>query len=131
MDTLSEGWNVVCQDESIFVYDSVIRSVWAIKGSKPRVKITGSHKKTFIFGSLSLDGRQLFRQYSQMNAKIFVTIHPPITSSPSKTEKSIYNDPLTTLYSKLTKFSINQRGLLWNVKRLSQFMNLDQRQLLI
>ncbi|MDY6965603.1 MAG: transposase, partial [Halobacteriota archaeon] len=52
--------------------DSVIRSVWAIKGSKPRVKITGSHKKTFIFGSLSLDGRQLFRQYSQMNTKIFL-----------------------------------------------------------
>lgn len=72
MDTLPQGWNVVCQDETIFVYDSIIRSVWALKGSKPRVKITGSHRMTFVFGALSLDGRQLFRQYSQMNAKVFL-----------------------------------------------------------
>lgn len=67
LDYLPEGWIVVCQDESIFVYDCVIRSVLALKGCKPRVKITGSHKKTFVFGALSLDGQSLFRQYSDMN----------------------------------------------------------------
>jgi transposase len=36
------------------------------------VKITGSHKKTFLFGSISLDGRQLFRQYDEMNGKTFL-----------------------------------------------------------
>ena len=72
LDTVPKGWNIVCQDESIFVYDGVIRSVWALKGSKPRVKITGFHKKMFVFGLVSLDGRQLFRQYSQMNASVFL-----------------------------------------------------------
>lgn len=50
----------------------MIRSVWALKGSKPTVLITGSHRKTFLFGALSLDGRQMFRQYQQMNGKDFV-----------------------------------------------------------
>jgi len=72
LDALPKGWTVVCQDESIFVYDCVIRSVWALKGSKPIVKITGSHKMTFVFGALSLDGHQLFRQYSEMNGDIFL-----------------------------------------------------------
>lgn len=72
MDALPEGWSAVCEDESVFIYDAKIRKVWALKGSKPRVKITGSHKKTFLFGSLSLDGRQLFRQYDEMNGKTFL-----------------------------------------------------------
>ena len=72
MDILSKEWNVVCEDESIFIYDSVIRAVWALKGSKPKVWITGSHKKTFVFGALSMDGHQLFRQYPNMNGDIFL-----------------------------------------------------------
>lgn len=72
MDILSKEWNVVCEDESIFIYDSVIRAVWALKGSKPKVWITGSHKKTFVFDALSMDGRQLFRQYPNMNGDIFL-----------------------------------------------------------
>jgi transposase len=50
----------------------VVKKVWALKGSKPRVRITGSHKKSFVFGSLSLDGRQLFRQFDEMNSKTFL-----------------------------------------------------------
>ena len=69
MDTLPEGWDVACEDESVFIYGAKIKKVWALKGSKPRIKITGSHKKTFLFGSLSLSGRQLFRQYDEMNGK--------------------------------------------------------------
>ena len=72
MGAIPKGWNVVCEDESIFIYDSVIRYVWALKGSKPRVKITGSHKMTFVFGSLSIDGRKLFRQYPKMNSDVFL-----------------------------------------------------------
>ena len=34
--------------------------------------ITGAHKKTFVFGSLSMDGRQMFRQYPKMNGEIFL-----------------------------------------------------------
>jgi transposase len=69
---LPNGWNVVCEDESIFVYDSIIRTVWAIKGSKPRVLVTGSHKKTCIFGALSIDGYQMFRQYLTINSDNFL-----------------------------------------------------------
>ena len=70
--SLPEGWDVIEQDESIFIYDAIVRKVWALKGSKPRVKVTGSHQKSFVFGALSLSGRQLFRQYSEMNSGIFI-----------------------------------------------------------
>jgi len=72
LGNVPKGWNVICQDESIFVYDCVIRFVWALKGSRPIVKITGSHDKTFVFGALSLDGRQLLRQYPTMNSDGFL-----------------------------------------------------------
>jgi hypothetical protein len=42
------------------------------KGSKSRVKMTGSYKKIFLFGSLSLGGKQLFQQYDEMNGKTFL-----------------------------------------------------------
>jgi hypothetical protein len=48
-DTLQEGWSVACQDESVFIYDAVIKKVWALKGSKPRVKVTGSPQEDFSF----------------------------------------------------------------------------------
>ena len=54
---------IFVQDESIFVYDSLVRKKWTAKRVRPKVIITGSHQKTCVFGTLSLDGRQLFRQY--------------------------------------------------------------------
>jgi transposase len=59
-------------DESIFVYDSVVRHAWVKKGSKPIVLKTGSHKKTFLFGALCSDGRQMFRQAEGINGEEFV-----------------------------------------------------------
>jgi hypothetical protein len=61
---LERGLNVVRKDESIFVYDSVLRYVWAKRGSELVVSTTGSHRRTCFFGVLSIDGRQLFRQRS-------------------------------------------------------------------
>jgi hypothetical protein len=49
------------------VYDSILRAVWAKKGSKPIIMTTGSHRKTYVFGALSLDKRQMFRQYKHIN----------------------------------------------------------------
>jgi hypothetical protein len=55
------GWNIIVQDESIFVYDYVVRrKKWIIVDKRPIVTVTGSHKKTIVFGSLSLEGKQLF-----------------------------------------------------------------------
>ena len=72
INSLPQGWTAVCQDESTMIYDSVVRAVWAKKGSTPIVLTTGSHKKTFLFGALSLAGKQLFRQYEKMNGDKFI-----------------------------------------------------------
>ena len=57
------GFTIVSSDESFFFYDSLVRRVWIDKEKRPVVRITGSHKHSCIFGAISLDGKQLFRQY--------------------------------------------------------------------
>jgi len=64
---------VVCEDESIFTYDSVLRCVWAKRGSEPFVLTTGSHRRTCIFGAISIDGMQLFRQYANIDGENFLS----------------------------------------------------------
>ena len=66
------GWTVVCEDESIFIHDSVSRYVWAKEGSEPIVLTTGSHRRTCAFGALSLGGRQLFRRYANVDGENFL-----------------------------------------------------------
>jgi len=61
----------VSLDESHFIYDSLIRRVWIEGSSRPVVMVTGSHKRSCVFGALSLDGRQLFRQYDGFNEDTF------------------------------------------------------------
>ena len=63
----------ICMDESVFVYDSVVRKVWTKKGSMPRIVTTGSHRKIFEFGSVALDSSTLFRFYGRMNSGIFIS----------------------------------------------------------
>ena len=63
---------VIVEDESIFTYDVKIRAVWAIKGSKPIILTTGSHRKTCWFGALAEDGTQLFRQYTTADSDSFL-----------------------------------------------------------
>src|SRR3989344_1531110 len=60
------------EDESIFIYDVKVRKVWAIKGSRPRILTTGSHRKICWFGALSDDGRQLFRKYPTADSDSFL-----------------------------------------------------------
>lgn len=63
----------LCMDESVFIYDSIVKKVWAKKGSKPRIMTTGSHEKVFEFGSVALDGSTLFRSYDYMNSRVFIS----------------------------------------------------------
>ena len=63
----------ICMDESVFVYDSVVRKVWAKKGRKPRIVTTGSHRKIFEFGSVAMDSSTLLRSYGKMNSGIFIS----------------------------------------------------------
>ena len=61
------------RDESIFVYDYVVRrKKWISADKRPIVTVTGSRKKTIVFGCLSKDGKQLFKQYDKFNSYTFV-----------------------------------------------------------
>jgi hypothetical protein len=62
---------MVCMDESFFIYDSLVRRVWIRKDSRPVVTVTGSHRHSVLYGALSLDGRQLFRQYDDFDGESF------------------------------------------------------------
>jgi transposase len=46
--------------------------MWTPRNIRPVVTITGSHQKTCVFGVLSIDGIQFFRQYSTFNQDTFL-----------------------------------------------------------
>ncbi|MDR4492344.1 MAG: transposase [Candidatus Nitrosocosmicus sp.] len=82
MDTQHEkkkDFTIVSLDESFFFYDSMVRRVWIDREKRPMVKITGSHQHSCLFGAISMDHRQLFRQYDKFNTQTFLnflkTIH--------------------------------------------------------
>ena len=59
LSKLKTDWNVIVQDESIFVYDYVVRrKKWISADKRPIVTVTGSLKRTIVFGSLSLEGKK-------------------------------------------------------------------------
>ncbi len=70
LDNLSKGFTAVSLDESFFLYDSLVRKVWIFKNTRPVIRITGSHHQPCLFGAISRDGRQLFRQYNRFNEDI-------------------------------------------------------------
>ncbi len=49
-----------------------LRHVWAIRGSKPTMLTTGSHRRTVISGIIAEDGTQLFRQYDTCDSIAFL-----------------------------------------------------------
>jgi hypothetical protein len=69
---LKNNWNILVQDESIFVYDLRIRRKWIVRQKRPILSVTGSHSKTIIFRALSVDGKQLFRQYNRFDGHSFI-----------------------------------------------------------
>ena len=65
-------FTVISLDESFFFYDSLVRRVWIDEKKRPIVRVTGSHKHSCIFGALSLEGKQLFKQYDRFNGDTFL-----------------------------------------------------------
>lgn len=63
---------MVTEDESIFVQDIKVRRVWAGPGIRPVRVVSGSHFRTAVFGAISIDGRQLFRQYDAFDGPSFL-----------------------------------------------------------
>ena len=43
------------------------------KRKRPIAVTTGSHQKTYVFGTITLDGRQLFRQYKTFDQYSFIS----------------------------------------------------------
>ncbi len=52
----------------MFVHDLCIRRKWIVREKRPIVTVIGSHNKTIVFGVLSNDGKQLFRQYNRFDS---------------------------------------------------------------
>ena len=71
LDNLPKGFTAISLDESFFFFDSLVRKVWIFKNTRPVVRITGSHQQSCLFGAVSIDGRQLFRQYNHFNENTF------------------------------------------------------------
>ena len=72
-------FEIVSLDESFFFYDSLVRRVWIDAKKRPVVRIIGSHEISCLFGAVSMDSKQLFRQYAKFNTETFLdflkTIH--------------------------------------------------------
>jgi hypothetical protein len=65
-----ESFTIISTDESFFFYDSLVSS--GLFGLNIIVMITGSHKLSCIFGVISIEGKQLFRQYAVFNGDTFL-----------------------------------------------------------
>jgi hypothetical protein len=71
LDNLHERFTAVSLDESFFFFDSIVRKVWIEENSRPIITLTGSHRHFCIFGAISLDRKQLFRQYDRFDENTF------------------------------------------------------------
>jgi hypothetical protein len=73
-------FEIVSLDESFFFYDSLVRRVWIDAKKRPVVRIISSHEISCLFEAVSMDQKQLFRQYAKFNTETFLdflkTIHP-------------------------------------------------------
>ncbi len=49
-----------------------IKRKWISRGKRPIVTVTGSRNKTIVFGIISNDGKQLFRQYDRFDSDSFI-----------------------------------------------------------
>ena len=67
-----ERFTIVSTDESFFFYDSLVRRVWIDEKKRPIIRVTGSHQHSCIFGAVSIEGKQLFRQYDVFNGDTFL-----------------------------------------------------------
>ena len=73
LSQIPKGFTIAVQGESIFVHNTLIRrKLWLPKGIRPVVTVTGSHQRTCVFGTLTADRRQLFRQYNTFNQDTFL-----------------------------------------------------------
>ena len=68
------NYSLFCEDESTFLYDSISRRVWVLKGVEYRRYVTGSHKKVHAYGFLSEQGNKMFALKNNLNAEEFLKV---------------------------------------------------------
>ncbi len=51
---------------------NLVRRVWIDGNKRPIVRVTGSHKHSRIFGAISIEGKQIFKQYAVFNEDAFL-----------------------------------------------------------
>ena len=58
-----ESFTIISTDESFFFHDSLVRQVWINESRRPIVRVTCSHKHSYIFCAISMEeeNHQLFR----------------------------------------------------------------------
>jgi len=59
-------------NQSLYMIQSLERKEDGIKEKRPIVTVTGSHERTIIYGVLSLDGKQFFRQEERFDSQSFI-----------------------------------------------------------
>ena len=62
----------IIQDESFFHYETKIKKVLAVRGSKPRAIVTGSKKRLCVIGSLTNAGKQYYRVIERCRSAEFI-----------------------------------------------------------
>jgi hypothetical protein len=62
-----EEFTIISLDESFFFYDYRVRRVWIEENHSPVFRVTGSHKHSWISDAVSMEVKQLFRQYEIFN----------------------------------------------------------------
>jgi DDE superfamily endonuclease len=70
---IAKDFTVAVEDESVFIRDTLIRKMWTPKGKHPIITVTGSHQRTCVIGTLTMDGKQLFRQYKTFDQYSFIS----------------------------------------------------------
>ncbi len=65
-------FTIISFNESFFFYDSLVKRVWIDGNNRPIVRVTGSHKHSCIFGAVSMEGKQILRQYDVFNGDTFL-----------------------------------------------------------
>jgi len=70
---IPKDFTVAVEDGSIFIHDALIRRrMWTPEGIRPIVTVTGSHQRTCVYGTITVDGKQLFLQYDVFNQHVFL-----------------------------------------------------------
>ena len=78
------------------------RKKWISAGKRPIVTVTGSRKRTIVFGCLSLEVKQLFKQYNEFNSNAFVDYLKQIQKKKIFGKCIVFVDRATPHCSKIT-----------------------------